>query len=105
MTPTDELLAVLVGVDPCGIPLQDILYLVRAALSDPDPEQRAKARDKIKGKLKLQQALLSVYQSSVVNRALELGHGRLPFGDAATVMGKDEFETLRDVYVLQLDTL
>ena len=104
MTPTDELLKVLVGVDPCGIPLQDHLYLVRASLSDPDPEQRARARDKIKAKLRVQQALLSVYQSSVVNRAKELGHGRLPFTDAAAVLG-EEFETLRDVYVLQLDSL
>ncbi len=104
VSPLDELLKVIDRVEPCGVSLHDILYLVKVALSDPSEDAQEAARAKIAAKLVIQAALLSVYKSSVVNRAKDLGHGTLKFMEAASILG-DEFKTLRDVYTRQLNAL
>ena len=100
-----RLIEVIGNVHPVGEPFSDALYLVRVALADPDPATRERACAKIHKRLRTMSALLDVYQSAVVGRARELGHGALKFGEAAEAIGRDEFEHLRDVYLLQLSTL
>ena len=95
------LLQTIAQVQAVGEPFNDALFLCATALAAEDAEARKRALAKISGRLRMQSALLQMFQSNVVNTAREMGEGTLPFAEAAASIG-ETFGDLRDSYVSQL---
>lgn len=96
------LLRIIKPIVPVGEPFNDALCLVCEALTNEDPDERERARNLIHGKLRVREALLQNLKAATVEKARAKGHGSLKFNDAVVALG-DDYESLHDAYVLQLE--